>query len=186
MTGNEPFKGDGPQARLLDYWRWSGSSLLDNTARGMLAEFLVATALGLQGTPRVEWDRYDLQAKDRSAIEVKSAAYIQTWKQEAPSVTEYRIARRRGWNPDTGEYDQGPKRRHADVYVFCLLEGADPIDVDHWQFFVISTAVLDARCGAQQTIRLSTLKRLWPRECDYQGLRKAVKQTSRKSQDPTP
>ena len=114
----------------------------------------------------------------------KSAAYIQTWKQEAPSEIKYRIAPRLGWNPDTGKYDEGPPSRHADLYVFCLLEGADPIDVDNWQFFVLSTAVLDAHWGARKSIVLSTLRRLGPRECDYQGLREAIEQTSPESQEP--
>ena len=40
------------RGRMID-WRWSGSSLVDNTARGMLAEFLVAAALGVHIHPTV-------------------------------------------------------------------------------------------------------------------------------------
>ena len=46
-TGNEPFHTDRdnlPQT-LLDYWRWSGSDLVSNAQRGILAEFLVGSAL---------------------------------------------------------------------------------------------------------------------------------------------
>ena len=31
---------------MLDFWRWAFSDLRDNTQRGVLAEFLVALALG--------------------------------------------------------------------------------------------------------------------------------------------
>ena len=44
-----------PKACLGDYWQWSGSSLMDNAARGVLAEFLVGRALGLTEEPRKEW-----------------------------------------------------------------------------------------------------------------------------------
>ena len=56
---------------------------MDNTARGTLAEFLVAAALGLLDTPRLEWDSYDLKTRTGVTIEVKSAAYIQSWKQDS-------------------------------------------------------------------------------------------------------
>ena len=88
-TGDEPFRGGTPPLRLLDYWRWSGSSLMDNTARGLLAEFLVAAALGLHKSPRTEWDSYDLRTPADITIEVKSAAAIQSWEQAAPTPIQF-------------------------------------------------------------------------------------------------
>ncbi len=32
---------------VADFWGWSRSGLLDNTERGVLADFIVATALGI-------------------------------------------------------------------------------------------------------------------------------------------
>jgi hypothetical protein len=34
-------------ATVADFWGWSRSDLLDNTERGVLAEFIVATALDI-------------------------------------------------------------------------------------------------------------------------------------------
>ena len=45
LNGDEPLRGSGMAGSLTlgDFWRWSGSGLLDNTARGVLAEFIVAS-----------------------------------------------------------------------------------------------------------------------------------------------
>ena len=49
LTGNEYFSyDDKPTGKLLaDFWAWNSSDLLNNTLRGALAEFIVATALEL-------------------------------------------------------------------------------------------------------------------------------------------
>ena len=170
-NGNDPFRGAGASLSLLDYWRWSGSSLMDNTARGMLAEFLVAAAVGAHETPRVEWERYDLRTRSGVTIEVKSAAAIQSWKQTAPTPIQFSIGPRQGWDPETAQYS-GKARRWADLYVFCVLAGADPLNVDKWQFYVLPRAVLDESCGTQRTIRLEPLRKLSPppRLCRYRDL----------------
>ena len=54
-SGDEPFTSEDEAigARLLDFWRWSSSDLADNTTRGVLAEYLVALAVGAVTRPRV-------------------------------------------------------------------------------------------------------------------------------------
>ena len=37
---------------LSDFWRWAFSDLRDSTVRGVLAEFIVAAALGRTATRR--------------------------------------------------------------------------------------------------------------------------------------
>ncbi len=82
-TGNEPLHQDGNPLgeTLLDFWRWSASDLVSNATRGVLAEYIVATALGLAGGVRVEWDPFDLLSQEGAKIEIKSAAYLQSWRQ---------------------------------------------------------------------------------------------------------
>ena len=41
---------------LGDFWSWAYSDVLNNRNRSIFAEFVVASALGLLITPRVEWD----------------------------------------------------------------------------------------------------------------------------------
>ena len=55
----------GLDATVTDFWRFALSDLRMNNARGYLAEFLVAQAVGATG-PRVEWDTYDVLAPDIS------------------------------------------------------------------------------------------------------------------------
>jgi hypothetical protein len=48
-TGNEPLTANGQKLdkSLLDFWRWNSSDLLSNATCGRLAEFIVASALGV-------------------------------------------------------------------------------------------------------------------------------------------
>ena len=177
LDGQEPFHGTGVKELLLvDYWRWSGSVLLDNTTRGILAEFLIATALGLHKKPRREWDEFDLRMAPETTIEVKSSAYVQSWKQSKPSVIEFGIAPHRSWNAETGEYREGVKR-WADIYVFCIFKGKKPLhplDTSKWEFYVLPTEVLDREVPEQKSIRLNPLKELKPSECQYADLKKTI------------
>jgi hypothetical protein len=68
----------GADATVLDYWRWAFSDLRDNTQRGVLAEFLVALALGRTETRRKAWDNYDVTTSSGLRIEVKASGYLQS------------------------------------------------------------------------------------------------------------
>src|SRR5690349_13127115 len=54
-----------------EFLAWAYDDLLTNTTRGVLAEYIVAKALGICDTKRVEWDKYDLVIGD-IGVEVKS------------------------------------------------------------------------------------------------------------------
>lgn len=108
-SGCEPIHAGGePQGLTLqDYWRWSGSDLVNNVGRGVLAEFLVANALGQTKEPREEWGAFDAEVPGSGTVEVKSAAYIQSWKQEDYSRISFDIGKRTSaWNPRTGQWKE--------------------------------------------------------------------------------
>ena len=154
-----------PEATLGDYWRWSSSNVLDNTERGVLAEFLVANALGLTEEPRVEWGSYDLEMPDGTKIEVKSSAYLQSWHQKTHSTIEFGIARsKEAWDPHTGKSQKhDPPKRIADIYVFCLLKHrekttVDPLNTEQWEFYVVPTFRINEEKPSGQKIRLQPLK----------------------------
>ncbi|WP_228459572.1 hypothetical protein [Priestia megaterium] len=63
---------------ISDFWSWGFSDVLMNSLRGIFSEFLVGSALEVIQKPRNEWDTHDLVYKNKK-IEVKSAAYIQSW-----------------------------------------------------------------------------------------------------------
>lgn len=158
---------------LLGFWQWSASDLVSNATRGILAEYLVATAVGGALGVRTAWAEYDLRTPDGTRIEVKSAAYVQTWHQERLSHISFRYPKTLG----RAGGDDTPCR-HADVYVFALLANQDqstldPLDVSQWEFFVLPTAVLDTRKRSQHSITLPSLRKLVA-AVRYSDLEKAV------------
>jgi len=190
-SGSEPFRIYGVETdfTLRNYWQWSASDLLSNTQRGVIAEFLVAKSLGLTNSLRREWGWYDLETTDGNKIEVKCAAYYQSWKQERPSDIRFDIAPRKlFWDPKTNRSHAYPKpKRPSEVYVFCLLgspeeTNPDPLCIDQWKFFVIDTKSLNRGVlPMQRTIGLRPLRNLVKQETnccetEYRDIYDTVKQ----------
>jgi predicted house-cleaning noncanonical NTP pyrophosphatase (MazG superfamily) len=159
-----------------EFLAWAYHDLRANTLRGVLAEYIVAKALGTLKKKRVEWDKYDLRVDD-FGVEVKSAAYVQSWGTQ-PSTISFDISPKIGWDASTNTYSASAERS-AHVYVFCLLTGTnrdhvDPLDVSQWTFYVLPTSVLNHKLPGQKRIRLDPLIALGPRQCKYDGLNAAV------------
>lgn len=166
-SGTEPLTYDhvATGQNLLDFWRWSASDLSSNVTRGILAEFIVATALKTAlNQPRKEWAGYDLDGPNGLKIEVKSAAYLQSWKQIRPSKISFSIRPARSWNEDSATYQQ-EKTRIADVYIFCLLKHTEattlnPLMLEQWGFYIVPTEIINEKYGAQHSITLRRIKAL--------------------------
>lgn len=179
--GDEPLH-DGPRMLgpdLTEFWRWSCSDLVSNATRGVLAEYLVAHALGVADGVREEWAAYDLTAADGLRIEVKSAAYIQSWYQERLSPISFRVPKTRSWDRESNRQSED-SRRQADVYVFAVLahleqSTLDPLDVSQWEFFVVPTWELDSRTRSQHSIALTSLRALAGAPVMYSDLQSAVR-----------
>ncbi|MCH9834004.1 MAG: hypothetical protein K0U49_11650 [Alphaproteobacteria bacterium] len=175
-TGQELFisNNKGLQFNVLKFWQWSSSDLLGNTLRGQLAEFIVASALNLLDKPRMEWDAYDLETDKGLKIEVKSSAYLQSWHQNELSKIQFRI------NPTIDWYDNNAEaKRHADIYIFCLLahkdkETVNPIDLNQWIFYIVPTKILNEKMPQQKTIMLSSLLLLKPIQAEYHQLSEII------------
>jgi hypothetical protein len=183
-TGAEPFVSSGAPLgfHLLEFWQWAASDLTSNALRGVLAEYLVAKALGAADGVRAEWDSCDLRT-ETVAVEVKSAAYLQTWFQTKPSQISFDIAPKCGWDATTNVTGTVPERA-ANVYVFALLSHRDkptlsPLNVDQWRFYVLAKTVLDRAVPEQKTIGLSRLRELGATETPYANLSAAVANCAR-------
>ncbi len=179
-TGSEPFRDADHTLGfdLLSFWQWFASDLASNALRGCLAEFLVAQALGIAGGVRRQWEAYDLCTNGGLTIEVKSAAFLQTWGQNEPSRISFDIAPKRYWDPTTNELTD-EKRRQADVYVFALLAHRDkptldPMDLSQWEFYVLPRSILDAELPGQKGLSLVALQKLKPVRCSFGELAQAV------------
>lgn len=59
------------EATVLDFWRWGFSDLRLNIVRGVLAEFLVAKAVGATETPKEEWANFDVGTPASVRVEVR-------------------------------------------------------------------------------------------------------------------
>jgi len=128
------------------FLRWNSGHLLENRTRGAYAEWLVHRALDLDpGQHRVEWAEVDVTFGSIT-LEVKSAAFLQSWQQERPSTISFPI-----------------EQRVATAYVFCLLTEEDPElvnpqDLNQWRFWVVPTAKLH---GDRRSIGLQPLIRTY-------------------------
>ncbi len=166
-SGEEPLKVEEKflPFKLLDFWKWSVSDLVSNTTRGVLAEFIVATAVNINfSIPRADWDAYDLTTPDGIKIEVKSASFIQSWHQERLSKISFSIKPALHWDSKTGKQSK-TRARHADVYVMCLLSTTDqeiinPLDLDQWEFYVLSVQEINNYERSRLMITLKSLEKL--------------------------
>ena len=166
---------------LLEFWHWAYSDLRSNAVRGVLAEYLVGCALGVDmSAPRVEWAAWDLLTPDGIKVEVKCGAYVQAWAAgEKLSQVRYGGLLARSWIEGTaGSYTELPDVR-ADVYVFALQMCRDaaryePLDLSQWEFRVVPGR--EVRTWQQRSIGLSRLIALGYTGVTHLGLAAAVSQ----------
>jgi len=171
-SGREKFKLNGNPLpfNVLSFWQWSSSDLLNNRLRGILAEYIIASALDLLDTPREEWDAYDLLTKSGLKIEIKSASYLQSWEQDDFSKIVFGIKQ---------TILNGKKARQSDVYIFAVLahkdkKSIDPLELSQWDFYILKTSVLDEKLKDQKTITLSSLLKLQPKKVKYDEIKSEI------------
>ncbi len=174
------FKGDvqiDAGATLLAFWQWAFSDLCDDDIKGVFAEWMVATLLGLplRASRRVSWADSDIVLPNGNRVEVKATAVWQSWKlvnhdgtpKPLPPVARLEPARIRfcGLQART---QQGSTKRNfkSDFYVFCFHHETDPAAWDawnlaQWEFYLMTRDELSAR-RVGGSISLSTLREVQP------------------------
>ena len=163
---------------MLDFWKWAYSDILHNMQRGTFAEFIVKCALENIGIHTNEEQAsikpYDLNGPiilssgKPARIEVKSAAFVQTWDIKHPDRANYSIAPAK--MPDeTGDYPYlSGRQRNNDIYVFTLYTATNRreniLDLSWWEFYILPTYFIesDKKLVLQKTISLKTVKKLCP------------------------
>ena len=165
LDPDTPIHGVAGGPTVGDFWAWAFSNVLTNNLRGIFAEFLVGTALGILEAGRTEWDAFDLIYREEG-IEVKSSAYLQSWDQGGkPSAIGWNIAEHYSFDPETGDWTK-KKGRSAKCYVLCVYterEDRSPskvLDLDRWEFYVLPTAVIDRELATQKTVGHNRIKSL--------------------------
>lgn len=159
------------------FYDWAYSDLLVNNQRGHFAEYLVAVALGITDQKRLEWDPYDL-LYGNIKIEIKSAAYVQSWEQNKPSSIGFDIKPTRDWNLEENKREE-TYQRQSDVYVFCHLKHKDketinPADVTQWDFYIAPTALLNEKFKDQKRVSLSVLRESGFEPIEFQNIKSKI------------
>jgi hypothetical protein len=176
--GNESFHRGGTALRvnLKHFWQWSVSDLMSNASRGILAEYLVAKALGLAGGVRNEWGPFDLETKDGVKIEVRSFSPFQTLSPESCSKPSFGTRPTHHSDKATAKFDNDIKHQ-PDVYVFCVLgdrekdrDGVDPLNLDQWDFYVVKASLFNDESPAQKTTGETSLKEVSLIKVEYAEL----------------
>ncbi|MEZ5101976.1 MAG: hypothetical protein R3C15_19680 [Thermoleophilia bacterium] len=123
LTGDEQLGETG--MTVIDFWQWAFSDLRENVTRGLLAEYLVARAVGDHRPIRSAWDNFDVLTPTGIRVEVKASGYLQSWRQKA--LSPIRFDRLTGAEAnDDGTYAPGRSIR-ADVFVFAIHTRKTPI-----------------------------------------------------------
>lgn len=178
LTGEEQIVGT--EQCVSDFWSWAYSDHRGNTVRPMLAEFLVATALGTNKESRIEWAAHDVDIPGGGWVEVKSAAYLQAWPQDNLSKIQFGGLRSRVWTEDSGL--SAEITFNADVYVFAVLDGKthddyNALDTGLWRFWALHSKII--RGAAQNSMNLASVERLGATPVGFSDLRDAILQVWR-------
>ena len=166
LVGNEVFTycGEETDMTVLEYWRWLYSELFD--LQSSIAEYIVAKALGLEKASNVgDWTLYDIEYRSKR-VEVKETSYLHAWQADEAPKSQARSFRIRKAH-DVYQDSASELHRQNDIYVFCLNTGetrkaANPLQLEHWEFYIVPTAVINEKCGDANTISLSRLRSMAP------------------------
>lgn len=173
----------GLDRSLDEFRRWALSDWKSPTTRALLAEYYVRCALGLDGEPAGDWEYVDIHLGN-GKIEVKASAYLQPARGGDMKRTSPRFdikEKEWAWSKEAWEWmrSESPKR-WADCYVLCL-ESADAasglLDLSQWEFFVLSTPVIDRTFGRQKTVSVGRLLQEGFRPVAFGSLESEIKRT---------
>ena len=139
-----------------DFYYWNSGNLLENRTRGAFAEWIIHQQLGICEEFREEWADVDATLPNGTTLEIKSAAYEQSWEQSKPSQIRFDC-----------------KQRKSHLYLFGLLEGRKPEVLDAWHWWVVPTAMLPLN---QKSIGLTTLRGIAGEPIPTAELKKLLKE----------
>lgn len=138
----------------------------------------MALACGVDDKIRTSWDSFDLTTKRGIKIEVKSSAYLQSWKQVNYYKPIFGVSESLFWDYTTNAIST-QKKRHADVYVFALLAHLDkatlnPMDTNQWEFYVLNTKVIDRELANTRHASLKKILKIGALKCKFGDLNDCI------------
>jgi hypothetical protein len=169
---NKPLVLGGKTATILDMWNWAYSNINNNTDRGVLAQYIVAWAAGVDTVAYVSWRGHDLDLPSGKRVEVKATARAQSWRHGKKLTKEGKLERRPARfsikrSTDTDD-DTKPKKgeaktRHSDIYALCYYAHdndltMDATDLSHWKFWILSQKRLEEILHGRDSVLVSELE----------------------------
>ena len=164
LTGKEHFTLDGKNTEMdiIDFWRWHFCERFDLQEK--FAEYIVAKALGLSKADNVGvWTLFDILYRN-TRIEIKETSYMHAWQTDEEKKSD---ARTFGITKAYSRYKDKESKyeRQNDIYVFCLNTGktraeSDPLVLEHWEFYIVPTDIINEKCGDAKSVNLSRLRKL--------------------------
>jgi hypothetical protein len=149
---------------ISGFWQWAFSDLLQNTTRGILAEYIVAVLLGVDEAPRNPWESFDLRLHNGKRIEVKTMSYLQAWTQKALSVPRVVLSPKRFWDPDTNVMEKRTSL-NSDLYIICHFTAkqhttANALDLDQWRFYVLEKNKVEDILKKAKSVTIENLRNM--------------------------
>ena len=177
LVGDEHFTHNGKSTdmTMLEFWRWHYSEIFDLQEK--IAEFIVAKALGLNEADNVgSWTLYDIKYRN-TRIEIKETSYLHAWQTD-----EEEKSKRRSFGITKAHTEYGDTSselaRQNDIYVFCLNTGmtradSNPLQLEHWEFYIVPTDVINEECGDGQSVSLSRVRKMTD-AVDYSQIKSVI------------
>ena len=149
----------------------------------MIAEFLVAKALGIEKAENVAyWTAYDISYREMR-IEIKATEYVHAWNRKKVSkIRTFSIAPSNNWY--WGQKGERKLSRQNDLYVFCLntnqeVQNPQPLNLDFWEFYIVPTSMVNeyavkSNNPDQKKISLNVVKRMAGEAVRWDNLRKRI------------
>jgi hypothetical protein len=173
LSGREAGERD---VSVQSFWRWGFSDLRENIARGILAEFLVAQAVGDPGPTRHAWQPYDVITPAGTKIVVQSSACRESWRQN-PSRITFSGFTGEAHSDETTDLEAGSSLS-ANAYVFALHICREPgqydvLDLDAWEFYPVPVETFRAH-GFPNPVSKAFLDGVGAEAVDLAGLAEAI------------
>ncbi|MEO9277924.1 MAG: hypothetical protein ABI340_09135 [Nitrososphaera sp.] len=157
---NIPAVLNGKTSTVINFWKWAYSDLTQNVTRGMVGQYIVAWALGVDDMPDDRWASFDLSINGKR-VEVKTTSYLQAWKQKKVNP-QFTIRKTHHYSRESGYSKESDFQ--ADIYVLCYFfekdeKIADVTNLSQWKFWVFSRNVIEELFKNRKTIAVSKLEK---------------------------
>lgn len=139
----KPAELNEKKSSVHDFWKWAFSMVNENTTRGILAQYIVAWAIGDERNLYDSWQSYDSVTPSGKRIEVKATASAQIWEYGKENrKPRFEITEKAYYTHEAG-LDWTNIDFHANIYVLCHYKHEDDDTMDatnlsHLEFWVLT------------------------------------------------